>query len=131
MTMTMVLGLLLNAGAVTTVAIENRSDQRVELASRQVPDHYMDSPRASLPAGAVDWIGSASGKIILPHDEADASVVTLRYMDRQGNGCAFTTTAVRHTNSWSKLKPSATPIGRGKCEASMGRTIGDFVYVIR
>lgn len=127
MTMLAALGLFVG----TTVAIENHSGQRVELTERQIPSHYLAAARSSIAAGGSDRIASTTGKIMMPHAQAAVEVVSLRYVDPQGDGCLFTTRIVQHTGGWSKLKPLAVAINGGKCKAHTGRTIGDFVYVIR
>jgi hypothetical protein len=127
MTMFIVLGLFVS----TTVAVENHSRQPVELTERQIPAHYAATPRSSIAAGGSDRIASTDGKIIMPNAEVAREAVSLRYLDARGNGCLFSTRIVQYTPAWSKLKPQAVPINGGKCKARTGRTIGDFVYVIR
>ena len=131
MIVSIALGLLMSTGPAMSIAVENESGRAVKLAGMEVPTHYSDAPRTVLGPGSGDRIVTARGRIILPHDQAGADLVTLRYHDGEGNGCIFTTKVVRHTSAWSKLKPAATPIGSGQCDARTGRTIGDFVYVVR
>jgi hypothetical protein len=127
----MIVAVALLAGEATTILIENRSARSVQLSEARLPAHYAPLSRAPLVPQATDRVASTEGKLFVPHDQSGEEAVSLRYVDSEGRGCIFVVDPTPHSASWRKLKPRAHALRDAVCEAWTGRTIGDFVYVIR
>ena len=123
--------LALVSGDVMTIVVENDSPRVMTLKGADMPEHYDALPKAPLAPTASIRLASGKGKILVSHELSGAEAVRFHYADDTGNGCVFHVAATDHSASWKKLKPRAEPIGDGVCEARTGRTIGDFVYVVR
>lgn len=115
----------------TTILVENHSPRAVQLSDAQMPAHYAPLSRKPLMPQTTDRAASIRGKLFVPHDRGSEEAVTLQYLDAQGQGCIFMVAPTPHSASWQKLKPRAQSVGAAVCEARTGRTVGDFVYVIR
>lgn len=125
------LTLLIGYGPGPTIVIENSSPRPLTLVTAQLPSHYAPLPAAPLlPTASIRTI-SRSGKIFVPHDHSKTEAVRIHYADDSGNGCVFHVAPTDHSASWKKLKPRAERLGAALCEARTGRTIADFVYVVR
>ena len=129
--MLMMAALALFGGEATTIQVENNSGRPMRLSAAQLPAHYAPLSRTPLMPQATDRVASVTGKLLVPHDRSAEEAVRLHYLDAEGRGCIFTVAPTPHSASWRKLKPRAQAVGGAVCEARTGRTIGDFVYVIR
>jgi hypothetical protein len=123
--------LALLAGDATTISVENSSPRAFVLKTAEIPSHYEPLSIAALKPMASVRSVSRRGKIFVPHADSVAETVRLHFADERGNGCIFHVAATDHSASWKKMKPRAERLGDAVCEARTGRTIGDFVYVVR
>lgn len=114
----------------TTLTVENRSGRQVSLTITKAPVDY-DVLDPTLRPGATFAAFKPGGKVLMPHDDADRATFEITYVDQRGAGCRFGVMPIRHSTTWTKIKPMAAPIGDGRCEARTGSTIGDFVFVVR
>lgn len=119
------------AGNGPTIVVENSSPHAMTLKATEMPSHYEPLPSTALLPTASVRSASRRGKILVPHAQGKAEAVRLHYADSAGNGCIFHVAATDHSASWKKLKPRAERVGTAVCEARTGRTIADFVYVVR
>jgi hypothetical protein len=127
----MIAALALLGGEAMTILVENSSTRPISLKAAKLPDHYAPLSRAPLMPQTTDRVASREGKLFVPHDRSEQEAVHLHYTDAKGRGCIFLVAPTPHSASWQKLKPRAQAVGGATCEARTGRTIGDFVYVIR
>lgn len=115
----------------TTVTVHNRSSLPVTLAVDKSPSGYEDHLRPVMEPGLISSVHKPGGKVLMPHAQADEASFAIRYLDQSGSGCRFSVTSVRHSGAYARALPVAEPIAGGRCEASTGRTIGDFVFTVR
>ncbi|UUL84055.1 hypothetical protein [Sphingomonas qomolangmaensis] len=125
------LALFVGDGHGPTIVIENSSARALTLIAAEIPSHYAPLPQTPLLPTASIRTASRRGKIFVPHDHSKTEAVRIHYADDIGNGCVFHVATADHSASWKKLKPRAERRGNAVCEARTGRTITDFVYVVR
>lgn len=119
------------AASATTVTVHNRSAAPVRLAVDKSPNGYEEYLRPVMGPGLISSVRKPNGKVLMPHAQADQASFVIRYVDEQGSGCRFSVLPVRHSGAYTRALPVAEPIGDGRCEATTGSTIGDFVFMVR
>lgn len=130
--MLLVTMMALLAAESNTILVENASGAQMTLIEASLPQHYEPLVPATTvaPAETVRSM-SRTAKILVPHSASAEEAVRLHFTDARGNGCVFEVAPTPHSPTWQKMRPRARALGTATCEARTGRTIGDFVYVVR
>lgn len=117
--------------ASTTIAIENHSRGTLTLEVERSPKGHEAQLAGTLPPGRATAAVKPAAKVLSTRAEAEDHVFDLRYVDEAGDGCRFRTVVEGHSSAFARIVPVADAIGRGRCEAGTGATLGDFVFLAR